>query len=98
MGENHFAAIPVAVYGLSLLMNAVAYTILVNLLVRHEGPTSMLAEAMGMDRKGKISLVLYAAGIASAFFLPALALFFYVAVALIWFVPDRRIERVMKIS
>src|ERR1700712_2110607 len=57
MGENHFAAIPVALYGASLLMNAVAYTILASLLIRHEGPDSMLAKAMGSDFKGKSSLL-----------------------------------------
>ena len=98
MGENHFAAIPVALYGASLLMNAVAYTILAGLLIRHEGPDSTLAKAMGSDFKGKSSLLFYIAGIAAAFVFPPLSMGFYVAVALIWFIPDRRIERAMNLS
>ena len=98
MGENHFAAIPVALYGVALLMNAVAYTILLALLVRHEGPDSTLAKAMKHDLKGKLSPLFYMAGIASAFVFPPLSMAFYVAVALIWFIPDRRIEREMKVA
>ncbi|MEO6340452.1 MAG: TMEM175 family protein [Caulobacteraceae bacterium] len=98
MGENHFAPVPVALYGAALLMNAVAYTILQALLVRHEGPDSTLARAMGADLKGKLSLVFYVAGIAAAFVYPPVAMALYVAVALIWFIPDRRIERAMKVS
>ena len=98
MGENHFAAVPVALYGVALLMNAVAYTILASLLIRHEGPDSTLAKAMGSDFKGKSSLLFYIAGIAAAFVFPPLSMGFYVAVALIWFIPDRRIERAMNLS
>ena len=98
MGENHFASVPVAIYGAALLMNAVSYTILQAMLVRHEGPDSTLAQAMGADFKGKISLVFYIAGIAAAFVYPPAAMALYVTVALIWFIPDRRIERAMKVS
>ena len=98
MGENHFASVPVALYGVALLMNALSYTILQAMLVRHEGPDSTLALAMGSDFKGKISLVFYIAGIAAALVYPPAAMALYVTVALIWFLPDRRIERAMKVS
>jgi len=95
MGENHFAAVPVALYGAVLIMNAIAYTILATLLVRHEGLGSALALAMGRDRKGKLSLVMYAVAILAAFWRPLAALALYVTVAAVWFIPDRRIERVL---
>jgi len=93
LGENGVATMPAAVYGAVLLMNSVAYTILATMLVRHEGPDSDLAKALGRDRKGKISTVLYVGAIAVAFVAPILSLAVYVAVAAIWFIPDRRIER-----
>ena len=93
MGENHFAAMPVALYGVVLFMAGLAYTILATLLVRHEGPDSTLAKALGRDFKGKLSQAAYAVGVLASFFAPAVALAIYVAVALIWLVPDRRIER-----
>jgi uncharacterized membrane protein len=93
MGENPLAWTPVVAYGLVLLMNAMAFNLLTTLLVRHEGRGSDLARALGHDRKGKASLALYLLGIVSAFFFPVLALAFYVAVACIWFIPDRRVER-----
>ena len=96
MTENHFAQLPVALYGVSLLMPAISYTILQMTLVRVHGPDSTLASALGADFKGKVSIVLYIGGIALAFFLPAISLALYVAVALIWLVPDRRIERVVR--
>jgi uncharacterized membrane protein len=98
MGEHPNAAAPVALYGADLLMNAVAYTILVTALLRHEGPDSVLAKAIGRDLKGWASLALYAAAIPLAFFAPAVSIGAYVAVALIWLIPDRRIERAMAVS
>ncbi|HTK34088.1 MAG TPA: TMEM175 family protein [Caulobacteraceae bacterium] len=96
MGENPLSTAPVALYGAVLLMNAVAYTILMLLLVRHEGPASDLARAMGRDYKGKLSLALYVFAVAAAFVAPVVSVALYVVVALIWFIPDPRIERVLK--
>jgi len=95
VGENHLAAFPVAVYGGLLLMTAIAFSILMTLLVRHEGPDSPLARAMGSDLKGKLSLAINAAGIALAFVQPLAAIGCYVVIAVIWFAPDRRVERVI---
>ena len=93
MGENGFAPLPVAAYGAILVMAAVAYTLLVWALVAHEGRDSLLGEAIGQDRKGLGSLLLYAAATAIAFVAPWVSLAIYVVVAAIWFVPDLRIER-----
>ena len=93
LGENHLSEAPVALYGGVLIMNAMAYTLLMTLLIRHEGPESALARAMGRDVKGKASLVLYATAIAMAFVQPIVSLGLYVTVAAIWFIPDRRVER-----
>jgi len=93
LGENHLSEAPVALYGGVLIMNAMAYTLLMTLLIRHEGPDSALARAMGRDVKGKASLVLYATAIAMAFVQPIVSLGLYVTVAAIWFIPDRRVER-----
>jgi uncharacterized membrane protein len=102
IGENHLSAIPVALYGVVLIMAALAYTLLMTLMIRHEGPDSALARAMGRDLKGKASPVLYIAGIVCASFIgdetgiaTVLALAFFVGVAIMWLVPDRRIERVI---
>ena len=92
MGENHFAALPTAVYGVVLLLAAISYTVLQTTIVAHQGPTSKLASALGRDLKGKISMVLYLVAIPLAFPVRALSVAIYVIVALIWFVPDRRIE------
>jgi uncharacterized membrane protein len=92
MGENHFAQWPVALYGCVLILSAIAYTILVRVLLTAPG-NELLASALGSDFKGKISMVIYAVGIALAFVQPWLALALYIFVALIWLVPDRRIER-----
>ncbi|MGR4864135.1 TMEM175 family protein [Caulobacter sp. LARHSG274] len=96
MGENHFAARPVAFYGAVLFLCAVAFVLLSTLLARHEGADSKLARAMGSDVKGKISLAIYAAAVVVAFLSPPAAMGLYVLVAVIWFVPDRRIERVLE--
>jgi uncharacterized membrane protein len=92
MGENHFAAVPSAVYGVVLTMAAVAYTILQALIIRSQGPESVLKRAVGADWKGRISPVLYIAGVVASFFVVGLAQAFYLVAALIWLVPDRRIE------
>ncbi len=93
MGENHFQSWPVAVYGMVMLFAGVAYTILTRALIALHGGDSTLATSIGRDWKGKISLAIYAAAIPLAFVRPWIAGACYVSVALIWFVPDRRIER-----
>src|SRR6266568_5946488 len=95
MGENHFAAWPVAVYGAVMLLAGVAYFILTRALIAHHGRDSVLAAALGSDFKGKASLVLYAAAIPLAFVNRWLACGLYVLVAVMWFIPDRRIEAVL---
>jgi len=98
MGETHFAATPAAVYGLNLLLAAIAYTILVRTLIRHHGRQSTLATAVGSDFKGNLSMALYAVGILLALVRPWLACALYAAVAVMWLIPDRRIERVMPLE
>jgi uncharacterized membrane protein len=92
MGENHFASVPTAVYGGVLLMAAIAYTILKNSIVEEHGPESKLAAAVGNDVKGKLSVGLYVLAIALAFVNQWFSDALYVLVALMWLVPDRRIE------
>jgi uncharacterized membrane protein len=92
MGENRSAALPTAAYGVVLLCAAIAYTVLQNAIVAQQGPGSKLAEAVKRDVKGKLSLVLYIIAIPSAFVHQWIADGIYVAVALMWLVPDRRIE------
>jgi uncharacterized membrane protein len=92
MGENHFASVPVAAYGIVSLLAAIAYFILKTTIVANEGPDSRLGAALGNDTKGKISPVLYAAAIPLAFVSRWIALGLYVIVALMWLVPDKRIE------
>ena len=93
MGENHFAPVPMALYGAVLLLAGIAYLLLQRAIVTVQGPRSVLAAAVGRDWKGKLSPVLYAIGIVSAFVHEWIAGGLYVFVALIWLVPDRRIER-----
>ncbi len=95
MGENHFAELPVAVYGVSMLMPAIAYVILQTQIIRANGEDRDLANAAGRDIKGKISLVICAAGIGLAVVQPVLGCAAYVLLAPLWFIPDRRIERRM---
>ena len=92
MGENHFAATPTALYGVVLLAAAIAYYLLQSAIIADQGPGSKLAAAIGTDLKGKISPVVYAIAIPLAFVHEWIADALYVAVALIWLVPDRRIE------
>jgi uncharacterized membrane protein len=92
MSENHFAAVPVALYGLVLLMAGVAYYVLARVLVARHGKDSTLARALGKDVKGIASIVLYVMAIALAFVNPWFACAIYVAVAIMWLIPDPRIE------
>jgi uncharacterized membrane protein len=92
MGENGFASLPTAAYGVVLLMCAVAYTVLQNAIIAYHGRSSRLADAVGSDRKGKSSLLLYTAAVPLAFVHQAIAVVIYVVVVLMWLVPDRRIE------
>jgi uncharacterized membrane protein len=93
LGVNSFAAWPVALYGVDLLLAAIAYFILVRVLLAHHGEDSTLAAALGSDFKGKISIVMYVAALPLAFINSWLAYALYVAVALMWLVPDRCIEK-----
>jgi uncharacterized membrane protein len=95
MGENHFAKLPTAVYGVALLMPAIAYPLLQKAILRREGQDSTLAKALGRDIKGKISPFLYVTAIALSFVSPLLAGIIYVSVAVMWLIPDRRIERAL---
>ena len=95
MGDNHFAPLPVAMYGGVLFMAAISFTILVRALIARHGPTSTLARAVGPDRKGWLSLALYAAAIPLAFVNRWIAVALYVSVAIVWLVPDKRIERML---
>jgi uncharacterized membrane protein len=93
MGENHFAPLPVAIYGLALLMPAIAYYILQTCIVRANGSDKALADALGRDVKGKLSPLFCLAGIGFAFVNPWIACSAYVLLALMWLIPDRRIEK-----
>jgi uncharacterized membrane protein len=96
MSENHFEAVPVALYGAILLCSGVAYYMLERCLVRTHGSESLIAKSIGADTKGKISIAIYAVAIPLAFVHSLIACALYVAVAAIWFIPDRRIERVVE--
>ena len=98
MGDNFLAPVPTAVYGAVLLMPAIAYLLLQKAILRKQGARSVLAKALGQDLKGKLSALLYIAGIALAFVNSWMSVALYVLVAAIWFVPDRRIERVISES
>jgi uncharacterized membrane protein len=95
MGENHYAAVPTALYGVVLLMAAIAYLILQQLIIASQGSDSILRKAVGSDWKGKVSAVLYVIGIVSAQWSEWISQAMYVTVAIVWFIPDRRIEHVM---
>ncbi len=95
MGENHFAAAPSALYGMVLLMAAIAYLILQQLIIASQGPDSLLKRAIKGDWKGKLSPVLYIVAIPAAYWYHWVSQGIYVLVALIWLIPDRRIERVL---
>ena len=95
MGENHFAALPVAVYGMDLMMAGVSYFILVRAIIATDGPGSTLAKAVGFDWKGKVPLMAYTSAILLAFVSPWISCAIYVGVALMWLIPDRRIEKIL---
>ncbi|MFN6564407.1 MAG: TMEM175 family protein [Nostoc sp. ChiSLP01] len=95
MGENQFASIPAALYGTVLMLNAIAYFILTRTLISHHGNDSTLAIAVGKDFKGKVSVVIYAVAIALAFLNSWLACALYILVAVMWLIPDRRIEKTL---
>jgi uncharacterized membrane protein len=94
MGENHFAPAPSALYGAVLLMSAIAYWVLQQRIIASQGEDSLLRRAVGTDWKGKLSPITYLVAIPISFWSPGAAEALYVLVALIWLVPDRRIERV----
>ena len=95
MGDSHFATLPVAMYGFNLFMAGVAFRILVRALIARHGPQSTLARAIGADRKGRLSVTLYGVAIPLAFVSRWIAVAIYVSVALIWLIPDSRIERIL---
>jgi len=96
MGENHFAEIPVALYGAVLLMSAISYYVLSRSLIKHDGRESLLGSAVGKDFKGRVSVVIYVVAIPLSFVNRWIALGLYFSVAVLWFVPDRRIERMRR--
>jgi uncharacterized membrane protein len=98
MGGSHLAPVPTALYGVVLLMAAVAWLILQAVIIRHQGPSSRLAAALGGDVKGRVSAACYVTAVALAFVEPWASAGLYVLVALIWLVPDRRIERMERTS
>jgi uncharacterized membrane protein len=98
LGENHDATWPTAMYGVVLLMAAIAYFILQSLIVAHHGKDSKLAEAIGSDLKGKISIASYALAVVCAWFVPSISDALYVFVAIIWVVPDRRTHSAVRSS
>ncbi|HEY4063892.1 MAG TPA: TMEM175 family protein [Puia sp.] len=93
MGENHIAKWPVILYGGVLIMNGLSYNIFCRLLIRQAGPDSTLAQALKKDWKGSLSIIIYAVGIGLSFLNPRLGFGTYIVVAMIWFIPDRRIEK-----
>jgi uncharacterized membrane protein len=95
-GENHFAPVPVAFYGVVLFMAAIAYFILARVLIKSHGLDSELAKALGSDFKGKLSVILYGVSIPIALWLPLVSFGIYVLLAVIWFVPDSRMEKVYR--
>ena len=95
MGKNQFSSTPTAIYGFVLLMSAVAYYLLQRAIITRDGPESLLAKAVGKDSKGKLSPVLYLIAIPIAFVLPLISGALYVVVAIMWMIPDRRIEEIL---
>ncbi len=95
MGESHFSITPTAIYGVLLLGAAVAYFLLARSLVKHHGDESPIARALGADVKGKISIVIYVVGVGLAFVNAYIAVALYAAVAVMWLVPDTRIEKIL---
>jgi len=98
MGENHFAAIPSAAYGIVLLMAAIAYFVLQHFIIATQGDESVLKKAVGRDWKGKASPAVYLVATVASFWSPSLAQALYLLVALVWLVPDRRIEKTLALN
>jgi TMEM175 potassium channel family protein len=98
MGENHFTPMPTALYGVVLLMAAIAYYLLQLSIIRAQGPDSILKKAIGSDWKGKLSPMLYLVAIAAAMWLPWISEAIFVSAALIWLIPDRRIENALPLK
>jgi uncharacterized membrane protein len=96
MGENHFSTLPILLYGVALLMAGVAYYLLEQTIIRAQGPDSILKHAIGRDRKGKLSLVLCVAAVVASVRTPWIAEAIFVVLALVWLIPDRRIENVVR--
>ncbi|MDF2451878.1 MAG: Potassium channel [Bacteroidota bacterium] len=96
MGENHFSAYPVALYGFVLLMASIAWVILAQLIVKEEGDTSKIARALKNTTKVKVSILLYCIGVILSFFQPVISIAGFVIVAVLWFIPDKRIEESLK--
>ncbi|MDR6944343.1 TMEM175 family protein [Mucilaginibacter pocheonensis] len=92
MGENHFTQIPVACYGVVLVMNGVAYSILEKVLIKHNGKSSLIADVLGRDWKAKSSVVIYALAVGLSWVSPVISFLLYAVVAAVWFIPDKRIE------
>lgn len=95
MGENHFQPLPTAAYGFVLLMSALAYFILQGAIIRHQGEGSVVAKAVGKDVKGKLSALFYLLAIGVAFLSPLVSGILYICVAIMWVIPDRRVERAL---
>jgi len=98
MGENHFAKHPVALYGIVLLMASLAYKILSYFVMQNEGENSVIAQAYRNDIKGNLSMAVYAGGTLCSFFFPIFSLVLYISIAVLWFIPDQRIEKGAGIS
>jgi uncharacterized membrane protein len=96
MGENHFSSYPVALYGIVLLMASIAWAILAKQIIKEEGVDSKVGKALNKNNKVKISIILYATGVILSLFQPVLSSIFYVIVAVLWFIPDKRIEKTLQ--
>ena len=96
MGENHFEKSPVALYGVVLLLAAIAYRILAYYVIKSEGKSSHVSKALGKDSKGIISILIYLIGVAVSFVNPIVSIILYISVAIIWLIPDKRIEKQIK--
>ena len=95
IGEHHFTSFPMMLYGIILLMNAIAYVILQNIIIKNHGSDSILSKAVGKDYKGKISLIFYITAILLTKYYTMISGILYIAVAVIWLIPDKRIERIL---
>jgi uncharacterized membrane protein len=96
MGENHFSSYPVALYGIVLLMASIAWAMLAKQIIKEEGVDSKVGKALNKNNKVKISIILYATGVILSLFQPVLSSIFYVIVAVLWFIPDKRIEKTLQ--